>query len=128
MGQQLVKSFIKKPSFLKPDVFTSSVYYICNESVLSLQVASHKKDAGKWGVPAGKIETQESPLLAAIRELKEETSISADALIHSDTIFFHLSHFYSLNNHLSYEYNMFVTHLPEKPPVTLSLEHQATNG
>jgi ADP-ribose pyrophosphatase YjhB (NUDIX family) len=40
---------------------------------------SKEPDAGRWSLPAGKIEAGESINDAAIRELAEETGISADA-------------------------------------------------
>src|SRR5687767_3391937 len=37
-----------------------------------------KKDAGAWTIPKGEIEEGEDPLAAAIREVKEETGITAE--------------------------------------------------
>ena len=36
-----------------------------------------KKDEGSWSIPKGEIEENESPILAAIREVEEETGIKA---------------------------------------------------
>ncbi|WP_368407154.1 NUDIX hydrolase [Sulfitobacter sp. THAF37] len=41
---------------------------------------AHPPDAGKWGFPGGKIELGETVHAAALRELSEETGISAEPL------------------------------------------------
>lgn len=33
----------------------------------------HKKQGNRWGIPGGKVEKNEAPLQAVIREIKEET-------------------------------------------------------
>ncbi len=43
--------------------------------VLLLQRATHQSMAGLWGFPGGKIEAGELPLVAARRELAEETGL-----------------------------------------------------
>jgi predicted NUDIX family NTP pyrophosphohydrolase len=37
-----------------------------------------KKDAGSWSIPKGEIEKDEDPLVAAIRECREETGVIAE--------------------------------------------------
>ena len=40
---------------------------------------SHKPDGNTWGLPSGKVESNETDLEAVIRELQEETGYKADA-------------------------------------------------
>ena len=55
------------------DVVGCCIYY--SDKILLLQVCPQKDEASLWGVPAGKIEKNEQPKLAAVRELQEETKL-----------------------------------------------------
>lgn len=64
----------------KPNDFNSKfdiAFCICefNDRLLFLQRQSNKPQGGEWGVPAGKVDNNETTLMAAQRELKEETGI-----------------------------------------------------
>lgn len=45
-----------------------------------------RKKGGKWNFPGGAIEAGETPLAAAERELREETSINGHGLLYLSTI------------------------------------------
>lgn len=51
--------------------------------------ADHKSAGGKWGVPAGKVDPGEMPLLTAQRETLEETGIDIpmNRIIFFDTVY-----------------------------------------
>jgi mutator protein MutT len=68
----------QSPARSRPIAATIAVV-IRNEQVLLVRRAN-PPDAGKWGFPGGKIEQGETLAQAALRELKEETGISADIL------------------------------------------------
>ena len=72
-------------------------------------------------MPGGKVEPQEHPQEAAIRELFEETEI---ALKDSSQIHF-LETLYMQKPYTGYVFHVFRIYLDEIPPVKLSREHQA---
>lgn len=58
-------------------IFVSEVYIMYNDTVLLFKRSEDKKKfPGFWSLPGGHIDEGEDPLGAAIREVKEETSIT----------------------------------------------------
>ncbi len=53
---------------------------VLKENRILLVRRANAPDAGRWGFPGGKIEIGETSQACAIRELKEETSVVAEAL------------------------------------------------
>lgn len=49
-----------------------------NDRFVLLRRHSHKPDGGTWGLPAGKVEPDESDEVAVVRELFEETGYQAE--------------------------------------------------
>ena len=64
--------FLAPPSDFSPCMEASGVYCECKDKILLVKRQGHKSQANRWGVPAGKLEKNENPLAAAIREFKEE--------------------------------------------------------
>jgi 8-oxo-dGTP pyrophosphatase MutT (NUDIX family) len=60
------------PQF-KPRFEISAVYVEYNDNILLLHRQNNKSEGNKWGIPGGKVDKNETPLQAAIREVKEET-------------------------------------------------------
>lgn len=60
------------PQF-KPKIEIAAVYIEHDANILLLHRQNHKSQGNKWGIPGGKIEKNETPLQAAIREIEEET-------------------------------------------------------
>lgn len=60
------------PQF-KPRVEIAAVYIEHEGLILLLHRHKHKSQGNRWGIPGGKIDKNETPLQAAIREVKEET-------------------------------------------------------
>lgn len=66
------------PSAPRPIAATIAV--VLRDGHVLLVRRSNQPDAGKWGFPGGKVERGETLSQAALRELKEETGVSAEAL------------------------------------------------
>lgn len=98
------------PQF-KPRVEISAVYIENKDKILLLHRQDNKTQGNKWGIPGGKVEKGESPLQAAIREIKEETGydISKQAIENLGTVYIE----YNEKDHFTY--HMFRTQLQEDP-------------
>lgn len=63
----------KPTSQFKPQIEIAAVYIECHDKILLLHRQEHKSQGNKWGIPGGKVNSWETPLQAAIREVEEET-------------------------------------------------------
>jgi 8-oxo-dGTP diphosphatase len=68
----------KKPSCFEPICEVSTVFMEYQGRILFLCRARNESSPDTWGIPGGKLEIGETPLLALVREIKEELSIEAD--------------------------------------------------
>lgn len=64
-----------KPNNFKSDINVVGCYILNESKFLLLQRNQDKTHGGQWGLPAGKIEPDETKHQAMIRELNEETGI-----------------------------------------------------
>jgi len=113
--------FKKPPEGFTPHVEIAGCYIEMQGKLLLLKYAESSPQAGKWGVPAGKLESGESPIGAARRELFEETGVSLDcqSQIH------YVSSLYLRQRDVDYIFHLFKVDLPKMPMIQLSQEHQA---
>ncbi len=117
-----IEVFENRPENFCPSVEVAACYVEVNGHILLLQSGLKKEEKGLWGVPAGKLEKEETPIQAASRELLEETAISIVEPAH----FIHLGCLYMRKPNLEYIYHLFQVCLFENtPPVCLSEEHQS---
>jgi len=112
--------FNSPPQGFRPHV-TASVCWIHHQGeYLFLQSAPHMREPLSWGVPAGKLDTHETPTDAIIRETREETSIEL-----TSTLLVNLGCVYGKQSHADGDriLHLFTYQLPQKPPIQLSHEH-----
>ena len=110
-----------KPIDFKVLAEIAACYIEINGKILLLQQGLKKQETGAWGVPAGKIESHETPNQAASRELMEETGIRAEAA----SQFQSLGCLYIRKPGFDYVFHLFQVKLEKVPPVCLSHEHQS---
>ncbi len=98
------------PQF-KPCVEVATVYIEYNGQILLLHRQNNKPQGNKWGIPGGRVEKNETPLQAVIRETKEETGfdISNQAIETLKPIYIE----YNEKNH--FVYHAFRTQLQGNP-------------
>lgn len=113
-----IEIFEKKPEGFVPHVQVSGCYLEIDNKLLLLQRAYGNFESGKWGVPAGKLEGDETPLEGAKRELFEETGISPKN-------FQQVNSLYIQKPEVAYVFHLFKVELDQIPEVILSNEHQS---
>ena len=60
----------------------AGIIFRADGNFLIAKRADHSSNAGKWEFPGGKIELNETPKIALIREIKEELNLSIHSLKH----------------------------------------------
>jgi uncharacterized phosphatase len=93
-------------------------YIEVEERLLLLQRAAHKSEAGKWGVPGGKIEENETPRVAVLREVFEETGILLDP-----SKMMHYKPLYIRKPEFEYVFHLFKVQLDQMPSICLCDEN-----
>ena len=103
--------YLEPTTQFKPRMVVSAVYIEHNNNVLLLHRQNNKSQGNKWGVPGGKVKKDETPLQAAIREVKEETGYDI-----SNQLIENVGTLYIEDNETDhYTFHMFHTQLSDDP-------------
>ncbi len=113
-------SFLQPPADFHPKMHAAGCFLECNHEILYLKRSKDREEGETWCIPGGKIEVDESPKNAAIREIFEEVGIELD----ERTLFFLGVLYMRLPSGLDYTFHMFHQEFSSKPLVHLNLiEH-----
>jgi 8-oxo-dGTP diphosphatase len=98
------------PQF-KPRLEIAAAFIESDDRILLLHRQKNKSQGNKWGIPGGKIDKNETPLQAVIREIEEETgyNISKQSIENLGTVYIE----YNEKDH--FVYHMFRTQLLGDP-------------
>ncbi|MEN9344196.1 MAG: hypothetical protein RLZZ453_983 [Chlamydiota bacterium] len=110
----------KKPEDFSPQVHVAACYLEIDRKLLLLQRASNKSEPGRWGVPGGKLEKEETPEQAAVRELSEETGI----FLARPSQVQYVGALYIQKPTVDYVYHLLKIQVDQKPDICLSNEHE----
>lgn len=101
---------------------TAGCCLIVNHEILLIRRALWRTLGGEYEIPGGKLEPEETPRQAAVRETYEETSIAIPhtALHYVGTIYTAPA---DNPTQVDYECTLFLAHLTEKPTVILEPGH-----
>lgn len=98
----------------------STCYMVCNGAILLLKRNDGSPAGNRWCMPGGKLEKNETPFEAVIREIKEETDILLERADFIQTIYIRLPK-------QDYLLHLFKTVLPRSKPsdytIMLNQEH-----
>lgn len=120
MKNEDIEIFETKPEDFSSSVVVAACYIEIENKLLLLQRAATNLESGKWGVPAGKLEKNETPKNAAVRELFEETGIR----INASTQIQLLGSLFMRKPEIDYTYHLFQVQIVDFPLIRLSHEHQ----
>jgi 8-oxo-dGTP pyrophosphatase MutT (NUDIX family) len=108
----------EKPENFTPRLETVGCFLENNGEFLILHRHDHKPQGNTWGLPGGKIEPNENPREAVIRETEEETGCKID--------FTRLSYFKGLYvRYNDYDFVYHIFHLPIKQKIDIKLEENS---
>ena len=114
--------FFREPEDFQPKIFGAACFLHSNGKILLLKRAKNKSQELTWGSPGGKIEKDESPKQAAIREVYEEIGLVIEDEIEK------LGTLYCRFPELDYRMTFFYKSYSEFPNIHLNLDEHEDYG
>lgn len=111
----------RKPKNFKPQFEVVSCFCEFEDKFILLHRQDHKDRGNLWGVPAGKVDPGETPVIAVQREIQEETGLSQNTEnIH------HFSQVFVRYPDYDFIFHIFHTKLADNKTIQIdSKEHKA---
>ena len=113
-----MKIFRQKPTDFNIGFEVTACHLEVDERLLLLKRA-RGEEKNCWAVPGGKLEANESPQQAAVREFSEETGI----LVEDEHQMRFLGSLYMRKPQIDFVLHIFKVHMDRKPQIRLSCEH-----
>lgn len=108
----------EKPEDFNGSLRASVLVVKCNEKYLLARKSKGEKFSGSWGLFGGKLETDETPRNAAVREFYEEAGVT-----YNSSEVAHLADIYYTLPEIHYTLHVYIISVQQKPDITLSREH-----
>lgn len=111
------KVYLSPPKAFTPTLAVAGCFCVHEEKFLLLKRHPDKPQGSRWGLPAGKVEEEETPLAAAIRETYEETGVQL-----SSSDLKPLSDFYIQRGSDAFTLHIYAVELRTKPALFLKTD------
>ena len=113
--------FQEKPEGFSPKFEVVSCFLEHDGKILLLHRQDHKPEGDTWGVPAGKVDSNEDIYEATLREIREETGVSLgkEQLTHGHKLFVRYPGY-------DFFYHIFHAALAERPVISISSNEHKT--
>lgn len=108
--------YTEQPLDFTANAQAAGCYLWCKDKLLLLRRHKNKPQGGTWGVPAGKLEANESAKEAVIREIEEEVDVDISKDTHE------IGKLYIKLSDGCYIYHMFYKQFVTFPVVGLAIE------
>jgi 8-oxo-dGTP diphosphatase len=118
--KKMFKVSLEPPFDFSPSMEAAGCFFQCKEKILLVKRQMQKPQGGKWCLPGGKLEKNETPLIAILREIKEELGIPPPVELPKK-----MTTFYIELPPLEYLFHIFLLPLSSFPSITLNLEENS---
>jgi len=115
-----ILSFTYPPEGFSAEMEAAGCFCECEGKILLLKRHPNKGYGNTWGIPAGKLETDEDPLDAVKREVLEETGL----LVHEPT---KIATLYNRLPQLDFIFHLFHSPMTSLPEINLALDEHIEN-